>query len=53
MNDKEYANAEDEAYARGIQLQQEWDHTLAEIEKKWGLRRGCTLDQFCLTFKGH
>ena len=53
MPDKEYATAEDEAYARGIQLQQEWDHTLGEIEEKWGLPRGETLDQFCFKFKGH
>jgi hypothetical protein len=52
MSDNQYETAEDEAYDRGIKLQQEWDSILGDIEEKWNLERGCTLDAFCLTFKG-
>ena len=52
MPDDQYKNAEDEAYDRGIELQQKWDSILGEIEEKWNLERGCTLDTFCFKFKG-
>jgi hypothetical protein len=52
MMQSEFKNAEDEASARGFKVREEWDSTLAEIEEKWGLEQGCTLDEFCLTFKG-
>ena len=53
ISDKEYESAEDEAYARATHVMQEWDSTLGDIEEKWGLPRGESLDEYCLTFKGH
>ena len=48
----EYTSAEDEAFERGNDLIQQWDQTLAEIERKWGLPEGESLDYYMLEFRG-
>ena len=53
MPDNEYESAEDEAYSKGMEFIQDWDYLLGDIEAKWDLPRGETLDRFCLTFRGH
>ena len=52
MPDEEFESAQDEAYFKGMQFMSEWDYILADIEEKWGLPRGSSLDEYILQFKG-
>lgn len=48
---EEYRTAEDEAFERGHEMIRQWDETLAEIERKWGLPEGESLDDYMLEFR--